>query len=99
MVTSLQYLGRMILATDNNWLVVVKNLSRARTVWRWMLRILNREGAEPRVSRFFLNAMVQEVLLFISDTWVVTHLMGKALGKGLRPRWQDGLQDGSCGGH
>ena len=30
--------------------------------------------------RFFLNAMVQAVLLFRSDTWVVTPRMGKALG-------------------
>ena len=82
MVTSLKYLAQIILAADNNWLVVVKNLSWVRTVWRWMLRILNREGAEPRVSGFFLNAMVQAVLLFRSDTWVVTPRMGKSLGGG-----------------
>ena len=44
------------------------------------MRILSREGAAPRVFGFFLNAVVQAVLLFISDTWVVTPCMDKALG-------------------
>ena len=90
MVTSLQYLGLIILAADNAWPAVVNYLSWARTFWRRMLLILSREGAAPRVSGFSFNAVVQAVLLFRSDTWVVTPLMGKALGKGLRPRWQDG---------
>ena len=81
MVTSLKYLGRMILAADNNWPALVKNLSLARTVWSRMLRILSREGAAPRVSGFFLNAVIQAVLLFRSDTWVGDYpRMGKALG-------------------
>ena len=68
MATSLKYLGRMILAADKDWTVVVKNLSRARTVWRRMLRILSRKGVAPRVSGFFLYAVIQAVLIFRSDT-------------------------------
>ena len=45
-----------------------------------MLRILSKEGAALRVFGFFLNGVVQAVLLFKSDTWVVTPRMGKALG-------------------
>ena len=45
-----------------------------------MARILSREGASLRVSRFFFKAMVQAVLLFGSETWVVTPPMDKALG-------------------
>ena len=70
------------MAADNDWLVVVNNLSRARAVWRRMLRILSRERAAPRVSGFLLNAAVQVVLIFRSDTWVVTSRMGKDLGGG-----------------
>ena len=80
----------MILALDNNWPAVVKNLSWARTVWRRMLRILSREGAAPRVSGFFLNAVIKVVLLFKSDTWVVTPCMDKSLGWYFRPLCQDG---------
>ena len=81
MVTSLQYLGLIILAADNAWPAVVNYLSWARTFWRRMLLILSREGAAPRVSGFSFNAVVQAVLLFRSDTWVGDHpRMGKALG-------------------
>ena len=42
--------------------------------------ILSREGAAPQVFGLFFNAMVQTVLLFGLETWVVTSRMGKALG-------------------
>ena len=45
-----------------------------------MTRILSREGAAPRVSGFFFKAVVQAMLLFGSETWVVIPCMGKALG-------------------
>ena len=68
-------------AADNNWAAVAKNLYRARDVWRRMLRILNREGAAPRVSGLFLKAVVQAVLLLVLETWVVASRIGKALGR------------------
>ena len=45
-----------------------------------MTRILSREGAEPRVYGFFFKTVLQVVLLFGSETWVVTPLMGRVLG-------------------
>ena len=55
MVTSFQYLRRVILAADNYWLAVVQNLEKSRAVWRRMTKILSREGSEPRVSRFIFK--------------------------------------------
>ena len=65
---------------DDDWLAVVGKFSWARAVWKRVMRILSREGAEPRVSGFFFKAVVQAVLLFCSDTWLVTPCMGRALG-------------------
>ena len=45
-----------------------------------MKRILNREGAEPWVSGFFVKTIVYAVLLFSSETWVVTPCIGRELG-------------------
>ena len=45
-----------------------------------MTHILSQEGAALRVSGFFFNVVMQAVLLFGSETWVVTPHMGKALG-------------------
>ena len=52
MVTSFRYMGRVILAADENWLKVVWNMERERAVWRRMTRILSREGVRPWVYGF-----------------------------------------------
>ena len=68
MVTSFQYLVRVIPAAEDDWTAVVRNLYWVRAVWKRMARILSREGAEPRVSRLFFRALVQAVLLFGLET-------------------------------
>ena len=39
---------------------------------------LIREGATPRISGNFFKAVVQQVLLFGAETWVVTPKMERA---------------------
>ena len=63
MVTSLRYLGQVILAADNDWTALVGNFSPTREVWNRMIIILSREGTEPRMSGFFFKAVVQAVLI------------------------------------
>ena len=41
-------------------------------MWKRMMRILSRDGADPLVSRFFFKSVVLAVLLLGSETWVVT---------------------------
>ena len=76
MVTSFKYLGRVLMAADNNWPAVVVNLWKERKIWAWLARILGREGASPRVSGMFFKAVVQAVVqavfLFGSEAWVLT---------------------------
>ena len=79
MVNSFRYLRRVISAADNDWLLLLNNLFRARAVWRRTTRILGREGAALWVSVFFDNSVVQAVFLFGSETWVVIPRLGKAL--------------------
>ena len=80
MVTSFVYLVRVISAADDNWLEVVRNMAKARAVWRRMTRILRREGEESWVSVFFLKDVVQLVLIFSAETWVITPRMVRFLG-------------------
>ena len=80
MVTSFKYLVQVISETDNYWSAVVRNLDQATNFWSRMSCILSREGAAPQVSGFFFKVVIQVVLIFGSDTWVVTPCMGKALG-------------------
>ena len=84
-------------------MAVVNKLARARKLWSRMSRIHSREGEAPQVSRLFFKAVVQAVLLFVAETWVITSRMSKALGGGQTqveirltgriPRWKP---DGRC---
>ena len=42
MVTSFKYLGQVISAADDDWLVVVRNLAKLQVVWQKLTRILRR---------------------------------------------------------
>ena len=88
MVTYFQYLVRVISAADYEWTEVVRNLSQARAARKKTTIILSREVVETRVSGFFLKSVVQAVLIFGSDIWVVTNHMGRDLGGGFRNSWK-----------
>ena len=47
------------------------NIKRVRKVWRRLGKFLIREGADPRVAKFFYRAVTQAVLLFGLETWVI----------------------------
>ena len=73
------YLGRVKTAGDDDWPAVAGNLNKARRSWGRLQRILIREGATPQISGSFFKAVVQQVLLFGAETWVVTPKMERAL--------------------
>ena len=78
-VSEFRYLGRLLTATDDDWPAVAGNIKKARRSWGRMARVLGREGAEPKVSRTFYIAVTQAMLLFGSETWVLTARMEKDL--------------------
>ena len=78
-VTAFKYLGWAMTAGDDYWPAVVGNLQRARKIWRRLSRILSREGEDPKVSGKYLKAMMQAVLLFQAETWLITPRMELAL--------------------
>ena len=66
-----KYLGRVMTVGDDDWPAVAGNLVKARKSWGILSWILIREGADNRVSGKFFKAVVQEVLLFGEETWVL----------------------------
>ena len=76
----LKYLGRVLAAEDDNWPVVVHNLQRARQKWAQLSRVLIREGADDRTSGQINLAVVQSVLIYGSETWVLKPRMQRVLG-------------------
>jgi len=71
-VSVFTYLGRPLSSTDDDWPAIYKNISTARKRWARISRVLAREGADPGVSAMFYKAVVQSVLLYGCETWVVT---------------------------
>ena len=58
-----------------NWPSVMRNIMKSRHVWGRLGKLLRREGEEPTVSEKFYREVVQAVLLFGAETWVLTETM------------------------
>ena len=65
---------------DKYWPVVVGNLKKARKSWARLPRTLGMEGGNTRVSGMFFKAVVQVIIIFWAETWVMTPCMGRVLG-------------------
>jgi hypothetical protein len=66
------YLGRPILANDDDIGAIRHNIGKARRKWQMLSQLLIREGARPQIMGVFYKAVVQAVLLYGSETWVIT---------------------------
>ena len=76
---------------------MIRNLRKARKSWDRLSRILGREGSSPRVSGMLFKEVVQAVIIFGAEAWVMTPHIGRYLGglqhrvaqriTGRQPRW------------
>jgi hypothetical protein len=78
-VDTFKYLGRYFTSTDSDWPTLYKNLQKARAKWAIIAKVLVRDNATPRVSGMFYKAVVQAILLYGSESWVITPAMIKVL--------------------
>ena len=74
-VDTLKYLGRVLYWTDDDWPSVLRNIWRARKFWGRLGKLLRQEVADPIISARFYRVVVQAVLLFGAETWVVLAAM------------------------
>ena len=79
-MTALKYLRQVLTAGNDYWTKVVGNLCKARKSWGRLLPILSQEGAYLKVSGHFSKLVMQAVLLFGVETWVLTPRIERALG-------------------
>ncbi len=78
-VSEFKYLGRVVESNDNDGPAVNRNLTKARVVWGRLGRILSQEGTNPTAMASVYKAVVQAVLLYGSESWVLTLAMEKKL--------------------
>ena len=78
-VEEFTYLGRKLSSNDNDWPALQQNVTKARGRWAQVAKVLTAEGAPPKACAMFYKAIVQTVLLFGSETWVITNQMMEKL--------------------
>jgi hypothetical protein len=78
-VKEFKYLGRILDEGDDDWLALQSNLKKAREKWSRIGRILSSEKADPRTMATFYKAIIQAVLLFGAESWVLSNRMMKPL--------------------
>ena len=61
-VSSLKYLGWVLLALDYEWPEVIRNLRIVRKNWTWLSQVLGREGGDARTLEMFYIVLVQAVI-------------------------------------
>ena len=69
-VKEFKYLGRILEDSNNNWMTIKANLSKAKSRWAQVKRVLIRDNAPPRTMDYFYKAICQSVLLYGAETWV-----------------------------
>ena len=72
-----RYLGRPLEQTDDDWTAVRINIIHASLVLGRLGTLLRREGKEPMVSEIFYKEVVQAILLYESEIWVLLASMAK----------------------
>ena len=78
--TSFKYLGRVLMAEDYDWPEVVRNLRRARQKWEQMTRVLSREGEDAQTLGQIYLEVVQSIIIYESESWVLTLCMKRVWG-------------------
>jgi hypothetical protein len=71
-VDTFKYLGRVVANTDSDEAAVLRNLAQARKKWAHIQRVLIQDGVEPRTMAVFYRTVVLYVLLYGSESWVLS---------------------------
>ncbi len=67
-----KYLGRLLAQDDDDIQAIRAQLRKARSTWAHVGQVLRAENVPPRVAAKFYKAVVQAVLLYGSETWVLS---------------------------
>jgi hypothetical protein len=78
-VENFKYLGRILDNNDDDRPAIKRNLTRARAAWGRLGRILSKEGANSKAMASVYKTVVQAVLLYGAESWVLTLDLEKKL--------------------
>ena len=78
-VETFKYMRWILYFSDNDWPEVFRNFRKTRQVWSRLGKLPRREGADPLVSAMFYQVVVQAVLIFVAETWILLTAMSNNL--------------------
>ena len=78
-VKQFRYLGRILDENDDDNHALQRQLARARTKWGRIASVLRSQGVKPRAMGYFYKAIVQTILLYGLETWVLSDFQLKQL--------------------
>jgi hypothetical protein len=84
-VEEYKYLGWMMAQDDDDAQAIRAQLRKARATWAQVGKVLRGENTPPTVAAKFYLAVVQAILLYSSETWVIS-LQGIARLEGFHIR-------------
>ena len=67
-----KYLGRLLSQDDDNIQAIRAQMRKARATWARVGQVLQSENASPFPSARFYQAVVQAILLYGSESWVLS---------------------------
>ncbi len=67
-----KYLGKMMAQENNNTQALRAQLQKACATWAWVGQVLWNKNTSPFVAARFYQAVVQAVLLYGSEMWVIS---------------------------
>ena len=67
-----KYLGRIVSEDDDDTPAIEANIKKAKAKWAMYKKLLTREHASRRVMGHFYKAIVQSILSYGAETWVIT---------------------------
>ena len=70
-----KYLGRVLEKSEGKWMALYQNLEKPRKLWEHFGKILGRERSDIRATRLLYHMIVQDVLLYGSETSVLNVTM------------------------
>jgi hypothetical protein len=83
-----KYLGWMMAQDNDDTQVIRAQLRKARATWAWVGKVLRGENTSPTVAAKFYLAVVQAILLYGSETWVISpQAMAQLEGFHIRAMW------------
>ena len=71
-VDRFKYLGRVLSYDDSDTPAIRRNLKRARAAWGRLSTVIAKESVPPPVAGMFYQAVVAAVLLYGSESWVLS---------------------------